>query len=212
MENNIEKPNVTLFCEVYCKFLNGITDDMYLELTYQDTLKLLKSMLISAIVNFKYPKINIRNYYLASSDSINCSTSAFNTIEDRVLEDDFDEYCDCSSIFNKTDQIDELDHWQIKLGIDEIEILAETMKLDWLSQQLNSKELLKMRIQTSDFEMPSQANHIAKLTEWFEASQTHLNSLQDLYNRRTVDEVGMVSPNFNKLGGKKRVCKKQVRI
>jgi hypothetical protein len=51
------------------------------------------------------------------------------------------------------------------LGIDEIEILATAMKLDWLGQQLNSKELLKMRIQTSDFETPSQANHIAKLTE-----------------------------------------------
>lgn len=212
MENNIENPNVTLFCEVYCKFLNGITDDMYLELTYQDTLKLLKSMLISAIVNFKYPKINIRNYYLASSDSINCSTSAFDMIESKVLEDDFDEYCDCSSVLNETDQIDKLDHWQIKLGIDEIEILATAMKLDWLGQQLNSKELLKMRIQTSDFETPSQANHIAKLTEWFQESQLQLTALQDLYNRRTVDEVGMVSPNFNGLGGKKRVCKKQVRV
>lgn len=69
-----------------------------------------------------------------------------------------------------------------------------------------------MRIQTSDFEMPSQANHIAKLTEWFQESQSQLTALQDLYNRRTVDEVGMVSPNFNKLGGKKRVCKKQVRV
>jgi hypothetical protein len=69
-----------------------------------------------------------------------------------------------------------------------------------------------MRIQTSDFETPSQANHIAKLTEWFQESQLQLTALQDLYNRRTVDEVGMVSPNFNGLGGKKRVCKKQVRV
>ena len=33
---NMKLDDITLFCEVYCKFLNKITDDMYLELTYQD--------------------------------------------------------------------------------------------------------------------------------------------------------------------------------
>lgn len=213
MENSsINNPNVTLFCEVYCKFLSKITDDMYLELTCQDTLKMLKSMLLSAIVNFKYPKNNIRNYYLAPSYSINCSPEAYKEIEETANQRSVTEYCDCSEVLSETNDLSNLDHWQIKLDIDEVEILALAMKLDWLGQQLDSKELLKMRPQSSDFELPSQANHIAKLTEWYRESENQLKILQDLYNRRTVNEIGMVSPNFEKLGGKKRVCKKQVRI
>jgi hypothetical protein len=38
------------------------------------------------------------------------------------------------------------------------------MKLDRLAQQLDTVEMLRMKALSSDFEMPSQANHIAKLT------------------------------------------------
>ena len=131
MENSsINNPNVTLFCEVYCKFLSKITDDMYLELTCQDTLKMLKSMLLSAIVNFKYPKNNIRNYYLAPSYSINCSPEAYKEIEETANQRSVTEYCDCSEVLSETNDLSNLDHWQIKLDIDEVEILALAMKLD----------------------------------------------------------------------------------
>ena len=39
------------------------------------------------------------------------------------------------------------------------------MKIDWLGQQLDSVDMLQMKILPSDFDMPSQANHIAKLTD-----------------------------------------------
>lgn len=202
--------DVTLFCEVYCKFLNKITDDMYLELTYQDTIKILKSMLMSAIVNFRFPKINIRDYYIASQCAT-CSVDSFSEIEGLAMTEHFDEYCNCNEYIEVSNSLDKLDHWNIKLGIDEIDILATLMKLDWLSQQLDSTEMLKMKALSSDFDMPSQANHIAKLTNWYQESYNQLIELQSLYSRRTVDEVGNVSPNYKMLGGKRnRANRRQI--
>lgn len=207
-----ENNEVTLFCEVYCKFLNKITDDMYLELTYQDTIKLLKSMLITAIVNFRYPKINIRDYYLSNCDCITCDRNCFDEINKKTLNEDFKEYCDCSSCLTIGYDLKHLDHWNIKIGIDEIEILATIMKIDWLEQQINTKEILKMRPSSSDFELPSQANHIAKLTNWYNQSVIQLKNLQELYHRRKIDEKGNISPNFNKLGGKKNAPRRSIRV
>lgn len=47
----------TKFTTVYNRFLGKITDDMYLELTPQDTIKDLQNLLISAIPGFEFPRI-----------------------------------------------------------------------------------------------------------------------------------------------------------
>lgn len=54
----------TKFTTVYDRFLGKITDDMYLELTPQDTLKDLQRLLIDAIPGFEFPKIDLYNYSL----------------------------------------------------------------------------------------------------------------------------------------------------
>jgi hypothetical protein len=72
--------------------------------------------------------------------------------------------------------------------------------------------MLRMKALSSDFEMPSQANHIAKLTNWYQETHHQLVLLQNLYHRRTVDEQGLVSPNYQSLGGKKHGSKRQIRI
>ena len=46
----------TLFTSVYDRFLNKITDDMYMELTPQDTEKDMEKLLINAIPGFEFPK------------------------------------------------------------------------------------------------------------------------------------------------------------
>lgn len=46
----------TPFSDVYASFLSKITDDMYMELTEEDTYKLLKELLLSAIVKFEFPR------------------------------------------------------------------------------------------------------------------------------------------------------------
>lgn len=46
----------TRFSEVYDRFLGKITDDMYLELTPQDTLRDLQNLIIEAIPGFEFPR------------------------------------------------------------------------------------------------------------------------------------------------------------
>ena len=52
----------TLFSTVYNRFLDKITDDMYIELTPEDTVKDLQNLLIEAIPGFEFPRKNLYNY------------------------------------------------------------------------------------------------------------------------------------------------------
>ena len=52
----------TLFTAVYNRFLGKITDDLYLELTPEDTLKDLQNLLINAIPGFEFPRQNLYDY------------------------------------------------------------------------------------------------------------------------------------------------------
>ena len=46
----------TKFTVVYDNFLSKITDDMYLELTEEDTMKILRQLLLAAIPKFEFPR------------------------------------------------------------------------------------------------------------------------------------------------------------
>jgi hypothetical protein len=52
----------TLFATVYNRFLGKITDDMYLELTPEDTVKDLQNLLVDAIPGFEFPRKDLYNY------------------------------------------------------------------------------------------------------------------------------------------------------
>ena len=47
---------MTNFTDVYNRFLGKITDDMYVELTPEDTIKDLRAMLIDALPHFEFPR------------------------------------------------------------------------------------------------------------------------------------------------------------
>ena len=46
----------TPFTDVYDRFFSKITDDMYLELTPEDTIKDLRNLIINAIPGFEFPR------------------------------------------------------------------------------------------------------------------------------------------------------------
>jgi hypothetical protein len=52
----------TSFSEIYNSFLSRITDDMYMELTKEDTEKLLKELFLNAIHKFEFPRQNIYDF------------------------------------------------------------------------------------------------------------------------------------------------------
>lgn len=53
---------MTSFETIIDRFLGKITDDMYLELTYEDTLRDAKQFLLDAIPYFEFPRFELYNY------------------------------------------------------------------------------------------------------------------------------------------------------
>ena len=53
---------MTEFSAIYNRFLGKITDDMYVELTPQDTIRDLRNMIVDAIPGFEFPRKNITGY------------------------------------------------------------------------------------------------------------------------------------------------------
>lgn len=59
--NNEETPEEekTTFQEMFDFFLAGITDDMFMELTREDTEEMLQEILLAAIPHFEFPRIDL---------------------------------------------------------------------------------------------------------------------------------------------------------
>ena len=55
----MDETSGTTFQEVYDFFLAGITDDMFMELTPEDTRELLQEILFSAMPHFEFPRKDI---------------------------------------------------------------------------------------------------------------------------------------------------------
>ena len=136
----------TLFASVYNRFLGKITDDMYMELTPEDTIKDLQTLLIDAIPEFEFPRKSLEYIILERPiDKNSIDTQGF------VIKDvDGNGYEDVSN-FTAT------------LSSEEINILAILMMNNWLQRQITTIENIRMKYSGTDFKMTSQANHLAKL-------------------------------------------------
>lgn len=56
----------TPFTDIYNRFLGKITDDMYMELTPEDTMRDLRSLLIDAIPGFEFPRKILDDFSIES--------------------------------------------------------------------------------------------------------------------------------------------------
>jgi hypothetical protein len=137
----------TSFVEVYNRFLGKITDDMYMELTPQDTVRDLRNLLVDAIPNFEFPRKNLTDY------TIQTATKSVSEIQ----ETDF------VMLNDETNATIEQSLFQEELDSEEVNILAHLMMIGWLQRQITSIENTRMKYSGSDFKFTSQANHLAKL-------------------------------------------------
>ena len=55
----------TMFSKVYDAFFRKITEDMYMELTKEDTENMVQELLLSALSWFEFPRVDINDYDLA---------------------------------------------------------------------------------------------------------------------------------------------------
>ena len=67
----------TPFTQVYNRFLGKITDDMYMELTPEDTVRDLRNLLIDAIPGFEFPRKNLLEYTIVEAENALEEESSF---------------------------------------------------------------------------------------------------------------------------------------
>ena len=178
----------TQFSAVYNRFLGQITDDLYLELTPEDTLKDLQNLLINAIPGFEFPRKNLFDYTIEVREMG----------EDELTPDDFilgtvwDDLEDTTLLETPNVLVDK-SRFNVELTPEEINILALLMKQGWVQRQVTSIENTRMKYSGSDFKMTSQANHLSKLLTLLEESRRDSFHMQRLYKRRKLAAGGYQS-------------------
>ena len=183
----------TMFTKVYNRFLGKITDDMYIELTPEDTVRDLQNLLIDAIPNFEFPRQNLFDYEIKTVQKR----------EDTLTEDDFVLGVVWGQIPDDNTQIPDVIVEQSSFSADltdeEINILALIMMTAWVNRQVASIENTRMKFTGSDFKMTSQANHLSKLMNLLSEVQRQSFHMQRLYKRRRLDDKGYYHSNWTVL-------------
>lgn len=184
----------TPFTAIYNRFLGKITDDMYVELTPQDTIRDLRNLLIDAIPGFEFPRHNLYDYTIQTEIKD----------EDKVLTEDFiigmlwDEIPGDSK--NKVPRlVVECSEFSAELTSEEINILAILMMCGWVQRQVTSIENTRMKYSGSDFKMTSQANHLSKLLALLSECKRQSLHMQRLYKRRKTIDNGEYRSNWSVL-------------
>lgn len=183
----------TPFTAVYNRFLGKITDDMYLELTPEDTIKDLRNMLVDAIPGFEFPRKNLLDYKIETQIKP----------ESELQPEDFMLGVIWGDLGNELDVnpdvMVEASLFNVDLTSEEINILAILMMCAWTQRQITSIENTRMKYSGSDFKMTSQANHLAKLLNLLKETQRQSHHMQRLYKRRRFDDKGNYESNWSVL-------------
>ena len=70
----------TPFSDIYSNFLSKITDDMYMELTEQDTYQILQELLLSALPKFEFPRQSLEYIQIQKQQNNNDTTQEWRFI------------------------------------------------------------------------------------------------------------------------------------
>ena len=140
----------TPFVDVYNRFLGKITDDMYVELTPQDTIRDLRNLIIDAIPGFEFPRHDLYDYIIESEikreDEVLTSDFIIGMLWDDISEDNMD---------MAPKVMVEKSNFAAELTSEEINILAILMMSAWVQRQVTSIENTRMKYSGSDFKMTS---------------------------------------------------------
>lgn len=164
----------TPFTKVYNRFLGKITDDMYIELTPEDTIKDLQNLIIDAIPGFEFPRKNLMDYEIKTAvkreDELDPDDFVIGVVWGTIPEDNA----------QIPDVIIEQSSFAAELTDEEINILALLMMCAWVNRQVASIENTRMKFTSSDFKMTSQANHLSKLMNLLAEAQRQSFHMQRL--------------------------------
>lgn len=157
---------------------------MYTELTPEDTIRDLRSLIIEALPGFEYPRKNLFDYVISQRiiDEPDVSGDDFVI---GILWDNPEEPID-----QRPRVVIEQSYFCDSLTSEEINILAILMMIGWLQRQITSIENIRMKYSGSDFKMTSQANHLSKLQSLLGECQRQSHHMQRLYKRREITSDG----------------------
>lgn len=184
---------MTLFSSVYNRFLGQVTDDLYLELTPEDTLRDLQNLLLNAIPGFEFPRQNLYDYTLNLTEKPESDVTPDEFILGTVWGDLDGEILETPKVLVDNS------HFNVELTAEEINILALLMKQGWVQRQVTSIENTRMKYSGNDFKMTSQANHLSKLLALLEESRRDSFHMQRLYKRRKFAADGKYASNWGSL-------------
>lgn len=179
--------NTTPFSVVYDRFLGKVTDDMYIELTPEDTLKDLQSLLVNALPGFEFPRCNLQDYTIETVVKPRSEVTEGDFVLGLVWQDISDSLEDTLEDANDEEQVlVENSVFNFELTSEEINIIATLMMRAWVQRQVTSIEHTRMKYSGSDFKMTSQANHLQKLMGLLNTCKDESTHLQRLYKRRRL--------------------------
>lgn len=184
----------TLFSAVYNRFLGQVTDDLYLELTPEDTLRDLQNLLLNAIPGFEFPRQNLYDYTIELTEKPESDV----TPDEFILGTVWGELENGNMLETPRVLVDK-SRFNVELTIEEINILALLMKQGWVQRQVTSIENTRMKYSGADFKMTSQANHLSKLLSLLEESRRDSFHMQRLYKRRKFAADGKYVSNWGSL-------------
>lgn len=161
---------------------------MYVELTPEDTLRDLQTLLIDSLPGFEFPRCNLSDYTIGTvvkprSEVVDGDfvlgivwhEIEGDTLDDIVAGDEQEEMV-----------IVETSSFNFELTSEEINIIAILMMQAWVQRQVTSIENTRMKYSGSDFKMTSQANHLQKLMGLLSECKTQSIHMQRLYKRRRM--------------------------
>ena len=194
----------TSFKTIYDRFLGKITDDMYVELTPEDTLKDIQSILLNSLHGFEFPRFPLEDYTL----------EVITKKRGEIIDGDFVTGIVWHELDNLPSPEEEEEEYvyvddstyNFELTSEEIDIIATLMMCNWVQRQVTSIENTRMKYSGSDFKMTSQANHLQKLITLLNECQRQSHHMQRLYKRRRLIQNenspynGMYRSNWDVLG------------
>lgn len=164
-----EEKQGTSFFYIYCRFLERISDDMYMELSLSETLRIIETILLDSLSEFTYPRFRIYKY------------------DDKAITlDGVDENGQpiVQGAFADT------------LTNEEVDILTEIMLLNWYRRQLASTRITQMRYSTSDFKQTSQAAHMQRLDSVIGSQHKIIKRKLNNYSKRITSDDGYISSGY----------------
>lgn len=162
---------------------------MYVELTPEDTLRDLQTLLIDALPGFEFPRCNLTNYTIETvvkpRSEVTDGDFVLGIIWHELEGDNLDDLIADGQ--NQEEQVlVENSVFNFELTSEEINIIAILMMVAWVQRQVTSIENTRMKYSGSDFKMTSQANHLQKLMGLLNECKTQSHHMQRLYKRRRM--------------------------